>query len=57
MDVVATTADPAGEPLAAARARALAGQLRLGDTELPSAVYSTRGDGADAVFIMVRRVR
>ena len=57
VDVVATTADPAGEPLAAARARALAAQLRLGDTEMPSAVYSVPGDGADAVFLMVRRVR
>ncbi len=57
VDVVATTAEPAGEPLAAARARALAARLGPDDTEIPSAVYSTRGDGADAVFIMVRRVR
>jgi hypothetical protein len=57
VDVVATTADPAQEPLAAARARALAAQIGIGDTDPPGAVYATRRDGPDAVFLMVRRTR
>jgi hypothetical protein len=57
VDVVATTADPAREPLVAAQARALAARLGVDGTETPGAVYAIRRDGPDAVFLMVRRAR
>jgi len=57
LDVVATTANPAREPLAAARASALAAQLGLGGTGTASAVYAMRRDGPEALFLMVRRAR
>jgi len=57
VDLVATSADLAREPLIAARARALAAQLDLGEAGGLLGVYTTRLDGPDAVFIMVRRQR
>ena len=55
VELLATSAAAAGEPLVAARARALAERLGLGGEEAAVAVFSARLDGPDAVFLMVRR--
>ncbi len=59
VDLVVTTADTEREPLATARARALAGDLGLGTdaADRTVGIYSAQLDGPDLVVLMVRRKR
>ena len=55
IDVLATTAEPARQPMAAARAKALADALGLDTPEKPVGVNSRVADGPESVFLMVRK--
>jgi hypothetical protein len=57
VDVLATTADVARQPLAAARARALTAALGLDAEGRTGGVYARQLDGDDAVFLLVRGPR
>jgi hypothetical protein len=57
VDVLATCADVARQPLAAARARALTAALGLDAEGRTGGVYAEQLDGDDAVFLLVRGTR
>jgi hypothetical protein len=54
-DIVVTTSDAEREPLMAARARALAMRLRLGEPGSPTGVFPAVADGPEAIYLMIRR--
>ncbi len=57
VDVLATCADVARQPLVAARARALTAALGLDAERRTGGVYAEQLDGDDAVFLFVRGAR
>jgi hypothetical protein len=57
VDLFATTADPAREPLVSARAKAVASSLGLDSAQTPVGVYTRVLDGPDTLFLMVRKSR
>ncbi|HEX8973540.1 hypothetical protein [Oryzihumus sp.] len=54
-DMVVTTSDAEREPLMAARARALATRLGLGEPGTPVGVFPAVVDGPEAIYLMTRR--
>jgi hypothetical protein len=56
-DIVVTTSDAEREPLMAARARALAMRLGLGEPGSPAGVFPAVADGPEAIYLMIRRAR
>ena len=55
IDVVATTAEPDGQPEAAARAKSLANELGLDSPDKPAGINSRVVSGPDSIFILVRK--
>jgi hypothetical protein len=53
-DIVVTTSDAEREPLMAARARALAMRLGLGESGLTAGVFPVVVDGPEAIYLMTR---